>query len=79
MLIDSIFSALGSGLKLWSSVESRKYIDKYLKLRKDYYDETNKPESEQDFAVIDNIEFELKLLCDSFGSSVGAPEAKNPS
>lgn len=79
MLVDSIFMALGSGLKLWSSVESRKYIDKYMKIKKDYYEETNKPESDQDFAVIDNLQFELKLLCDSFHTAVGSPQAENPS
>lgn len=78
-MIESIFSALGAGLKLWSSVESRKYLDKYINLRKQYYEEISKPEDQQDFAVIDNIQFELKLLCDSFGSAVGGQETKNPS
>lgn len=79
MLIDSIFMALGSGLKLWSSHESRKYIDKYINLKKDYYEEINKPEHLQDHAKLDNIEFELKLLCVGFNSSVGGPSPKNPS
>lgn len=79
MLIESIFMALGSGLKLWSSYESRKYIDKFIKLKKDYYEEINKPEHLQDHAKLDNIEFELKLLCVGFSSSVGEPNTKNPS
>lgn len=77
MLVDSIFSALGAGLKLWSSVESRKYIDRYLKLRQEYYEEINKPEAYQNHAKLDNIQFELSLLCHGFGTSVGQPNPKD--
>ena len=77
MLVDSIFQALGSGLKLWSSVESRKYIDKMIRLKKDYYEEINKPEYLQDHAKLDTIKFELNLLCVGFNSSVGNPDTKN--
>ena len=74
-MIDSIFQVLGSGLKLWSSLESRRYLDKYISLRKDWYAEKSKPENEQNHAVLDNIKFELSLLCSGFSSSV---EHENP-
>lgn len=76
-MIDSIFQVLGSGLKLWSSLESRKYLDKYISLRKDYYAEKSKPENEQDHAVLDNIKFELSLLCAGFSASVESENLKN--
>jgi hypothetical protein len=77
MTAETIFMVLGSGLKLWASAESRKYIDKFFKLKKEYYEEKNKPEHLQDYAVMDRIEFELNLLCVGFNSSVGEPQSKN--
>jgi hypothetical protein len=76
-MIESLFAVLGSGLKLWASKEAHKYIDKYIKLRKEYYAEVNKPFDQQDHAVIDNIRFELQLLSSAFSSSVGEPKSEN--
>jgi len=69
-MIDSLFKALASGLSLWESKESRKYIDKLLKLEKEYYVETNK--ELPDDAVLDNIRYELCFLSKAFSSKVGA-------
>ncbi len=69
-MIDSLFQALASGLSLWQSKESRKYIDKLMKLEKDYYEESNK--ERPDMAILDNIDFELQLLCKAFSSQIGA-------
>lgn len=67
-MIELVFKLLSSGLSLWEEKEKHKYIDRLIKLRTEYYEEINKPV--HDNARIDNIEFELRVLCDSFTSSV---------
>jgi len=74
-MIDSLFKVLGAGLSLWESKERRKYLDRYLKLQKEYYEEYNKPIT--DDAVIDNIRFELELLSTAFSAQVGQANSKN--
>ena len=70
-MIESLIEALSAGLGLWKSKESRKYLDKLMKLQKEYYEAINKSENEWDDAVIDNIAFELCILSKAFNSSVG--------
>lgn len=69
-MVSSLIKALVTGLSLWQSKESRKYKDKLIKLNKEYWREYNKERS--DMAVLDNIEFELRLLSQAFYSEVGA-------
>jgi len=71
-LINLVFEVLGAGLSLWNNKEKRKYIDKLIKLKKDYYEEYNKELC--DHAILDNIEFELRTLCKSFGSEARIAE-----
>lgn len=68
-MIDSLFQALASGLSLWESKESRKYLDRLLKLEKDYYEEFNKEVF--DDAVLDNIRHQLCALSKAFTTKVG--------
>jgi len=72
-MVESLFKVLGSGLSLWESKESRKYVDKLMKLKKEWYEEYNL--ERPDMANLDNIEFELRVLSDAFSSQVGV---KNP-
>jgi hypothetical protein len=76
-IIEALFKALGAGLGLWQSKEKRKYLDKLLKLEKDYYEAINQPEDQWDDAVIDNITFELQLLGKAFHSSVGKSDTED--
>lgn len=69
-MILQIISLLSAGLTLWGDKEKNKYIDKLIELKKKYYEESNKLETERDDAVMDNILFELKILSDSFVTSV---------
>ncbi len=71
-MILQIISLLSAGLTLWSDKEKNKYIDKLIELKKKYYEESNKLEADRDDAVMDNILFELKILSDSFVTSVKA-------
>ncbi len=58
--------ALKSGLSIWASKESRKYIDKVIKLEKEYYEENN--QDRPDMARLDHIDFELRTICKAFNS-----------
>jgi len=64
----ALILALKSGLSLWESKESRKYIDKVLELEKEYYEESNK--SRVDMAKLDHINFELRVVGEAFNSDL---------
>ncbi len=63
-MIQSIIALAEIALRLWASMEKRKYQDKLLGLKRKWRDEWNKPKGERSNAVLDNIEFEIRLLCD---------------
>ena len=69
-----VFGVLEQGLKLWNSKEANKYLDKMIKLRKDWYAEYNKPLDERSDVKLDSIELQLKILCQSF---IQAPKREN--
>lgn len=73
----SLAKALGAGLSLWEHKEANKYRDKLMQLKKDYREEYSKPLTERSDAVLDGLEFELRVLCDSFASTVGGPDSTN--
>lgn len=72
-----IFGVLEQGLKLWNSKESTKYLDKMISLKKDWYEEYNKPLSERSDVKLDSIELQLKILCQSFVQAAKTNSAKN--
>ena len=74
-MIEALTGALKSGLSLWESKESRKYIYRVIKLEKEYYEEDNK--DRPDMALLDNIEFQLRLISHSFSSQVSKQNLKN--
>lgn len=76
-MIDSIFKILGAALSIWESKEKTKYLDRYMELKKDWYEEYNKPEKIRSDARLDFLESELRILGDSFAASVGKPDAKD--
>lgn len=69
-MVESLLKVLGAGLSIWASKEKTKYVDKYLRLQREYYEENNKHIS--DDAVLDNIRFDLELLSSAFSSKIGA-------
>lgn len=71
-----IFSLFTAGLNLYAQKDKEKYVDKLLSLKNQYYAEFNKPEGQQDDAVMDNIEFELRTLAAAFASAVGEAVVK---
>lgn len=60
-------------LDLWLTKEKTKYIDARIRIEKAYWEEINKPISERDFAILDNLEFELRSLLRALMT-----EAQNP-
>ena len=70
-----VFGVLEQGLKLWNSKESTKYLDKMISLKKDWYEEYNKPLSERSDVKLDSIELQLRILCNSF---IQAAQRANP-
>ena len=74
-MIGSLFKVLGAGLSLWESKEKRKYLDRFMKLEREYYEEYNKDIA--DDAVLDNLRFELELLSTAFSAEVGKANTKD--
>jgi hypothetical protein len=70
----SILTILAAGLSIWESKEKTKYIDKMLGLKKDYYEEFNKGPELRDHAQLDRIEYELRVLGETWAASVGKPD-----
>ena len=72
-LATAIFTALAAGLLIWKSKESRRYLDKLMKLKREYYAEKNK--ERPNMAVLDNLEFELGLLVTAFSAEAAKQKA----
>lgn len=75
-MIETLFNVLNAGLSLWLSKEKTKYVDKLISLRKDFYEEYKKPADRRSDAVLDDIEFQLRILSIAFSSTVGAENPK---
>lgn len=61
------------GLKLWNSKESTKYLDKLLQLKKEWKDAYDNPQ--RDHNTLDDVEFELRILSESFVQAAGVTDA----
>lgn len=73
-MFGTLLQVLASGLSLWESKEKRKYVDRLMELKRDYYEEYNKDPSIRSDAVLDNIQHELCLLGNAFSADVGAKD-----
>jgi hypothetical protein len=71
-LINSVFAILGSALSIWEHHEKTKYVDRYVSLKRDYYEAINRPPETWNDARLDNIRFELQLLVDSVSTEIGS-------
>lgn len=75
-MIETIFKCLEAGLSLWDDKEKDKYKDELISLKEQYYAEFNKDPALRSDAVLDNLEFQLRVLVTSFSASVGKPNAQ---
>ena len=64
-LIDTILALALQVVTLIAQKDRDKYNAKLLQLKNDYYAERNKLEAERDFALIDNLEFEIELTANA--------------
>jgi len=71
-MFEALLTVLGAGLSIWEHKEKTKYVDKLMSLKRDWYEEYNKPDHIRSDAALDNIEFELRVLSLGFASEVGA-------
>jgi hypothetical protein len=76
-MINTILNILAAGLSIWEHKEVNKYREKFMRLRKEIYEEENKPQDKYDAAVLDNLYFELYILGEAFSSEVRKTDAKN--
>lgn len=74
MDVQLVLSILDQGLKLWNSREADKYISKMIKLKEAWHEEYNKPLDDRSDLRLDDIELQLRILCQSF---VQAPKRTN--
>lgn len=74
-MVEALFKVLEAGLSLWNSKEKTKYIDKMMALRKEWYEEYNKPIESRSDARLDNIQHELCIVAAGFSSSVKSKNA----
>lgn len=78
-MFETLAETLSAGLQLWLHKEKTKYIDKLIDLRRKYREEFNKSDAHRSDAVLDNLEFELRILAVTFTSAVGKPDSQNQS
>jgi hypothetical protein len=76
-MIEALFKTLAAAFSIWDTKEKRKYIDELMDLKKDYYEEFNKPMDQRSDAELDDLERKLRILADAFASGVGAPDPKD--
>ena len=63
-----------TALNIWESKEKTKYQDRLISLKKDWYEEYNKPENERSGLTLDRTRLELLILTSSISSAINARE-----
>jgi len=66
MNLDLILGVLKEALHLWNAKESNKYLERVLKLEKDYYEELSKPEDDRSQLHLDQCLLELRTIAKNF-------------
>lgn len=66
MWLDLTLGVLKEGLKLWNDRTATKYLDRVIKLEKDYNEEMSKPKDERSDLKLDSILLELRIISQSF-------------
>lgn len=72
MIFGTILGIVEAALSIWASKLRQKYIDKVEALKRAYYLEANKPREQQSDAVLDNLEFELRITSASLAADIKA-------
>jgi hypothetical protein len=70
-MFESLAKALAAAFSLWEHKEKNKYRDELIALKEARNEEINKDPATRSDAVLDHLEFKLRLLADSFSTQVG--------
>lgn len=70
MIFTTILGIVEAALSIWASKLRQKYVDKVEEIKRAYYAEINKPPAERSDAVLDNLEFELKITAASLAADI---------
>lgn len=76
-MIETLLSVFLQGLTLWNSKEKTKYVDKILSLKKQWYEEYEKPIGSRDDDLLTSIVSELRLLGQAWTAAVESETASN--
>lgn len=68
----ALFNILASALSIWDSKEKTKYIDEKIRLEKRFYEEYNKDLAIRSDAVLDDVQLQLRILCNNVAAAIGA-------
>jgi len=60
---------LKEGLRLWNTAQATKYLDKVIKLEKEYYEELKRPEDDRSQLFLDERLRELRIISKAFLTS----------
>lgn len=75
MWFASLLGIISAVLDLVVLKEKRKYIDEKLAIEKAYYDEQNKPPELRSDAVLDTLEFRLRILAAALAADLKQPQS----
>lgn len=70
MWFSVVLEIISAALQIWASKEKRKYIDEKLAIQKAYYEEQNKPIESRSDAVLDSLEFRLRILASALAAEI---------
>ena len=74
-MVTAFLEVLAAGLNLWNSKEKTKYIDKLIDLKKEYYEEYNKPIGTRSDARLDHLVAKMRLIGAGFAAQSRKPDA----
>lgn len=69
-MVELILKLLASGLSIWDHKEKNKYVEEKMNLEQLWREEKAKPREHQSDARLDNIEFRIRLLAESFAGAI---------
>jgi len=73
----TLLGVLHQGLVLWNSIEGRKYLDRVIKIKKEWNEEYEKPLDVRSDQRLDDLESELRIIAESFIEASGAKNSQN--
>jgi len=66
MDLSVILGVLKEGLKLWNTKDSTKYLDRIIKLEKDYNEELSRPENDRSQLFLDQCLHDIRIIAENF-------------